>query len=448
MSTMEDALDQIMSLMQESTVSKYCDEIQILFDKVNISEEISEYYAIYLFSDGLEPKIRDVFITWHQYSFHTLKDYISLALKLDANKLKDSFSPCDPNSSLYEPHRVFDIVSGNDNGETSEDMGEDSRKYSMEYDKDGTGSSSQDMVIEIQEIIDQDSCDSEYALNVFEEMPKIVSGEKIENLGDDDSRKNETDNNMFENEIGSSKHNLSIELEWGDHKIVKEEPDVTIGMSTPHLHQLENPLVLMFTKLEDQMDPLDDNFSTQFNWLDMGWNQLKAVEIVSKALKLVLSFIRSNAKIVDICEKGNSYIRDKNMLDTMIKDNKMIFKSNAMVHVWHKWKSRLWKFKTNKAYLVSRSENVIDVTYETSNFLIENSSIVSFDNQKSNDGLIEVCKLFPVKVVTIELWDQVLNEGNENSRSFIALSIILPDAIPDSVTCLDKLGFYFNYPVV
>ncbi|KAF5782398.1 hypothetical protein HanXRQr2_Chr11g0495421 [Helianthus annuus] len=149
-------------------------------------------------------------------------------------------------------------------------MGEDSRKYSMENDQDGTGSSCQDMVIEIQEIIDQDSCDSEYALNVFDEMPKIVSGEKIENLGDDDSRKNEADNNMFENEIGSSKQNLSIELEWGDHKIVKEEPDVTVGMSTPHLHQLENPLVLMFTKLEDQMDPLDDNFSTQFNWLDMG----------------------------------------------------------------------------------------------------------------------------------------------------------------------------------
>ncbi|MFS7888536.1 hypothetical protein Hanom_Chr00s000001g01596361 [Helianthus anomalus] len=127
-------------------------------------------------------------------------------------------------------------------------------------------------------------------------MPMIVSGEKIENLGNDDSGKNETGNNMFENEIGSSKQNLSIEPEWGDHKIVREEPGVIVRMSTPHLHQLENLL-----KLEDQMDPLDDNFSKQFNWLDTGWNQLKAAEIVSKTLQLVLSFIRSNAKIVDIC---------------------------------------------------------------------------------------------------------------------------------------------------
>ncbi|KAL8242036.1 hypothetical protein R6Q59_012338 [Mikania micrantha] len=43
------------------------------------------------------------------------------------------------------------------------------------------------------------------------------------------------------------------------------------------------------------------------------------------------------------------------------------------------------------------------------------------------------------KDAAIELLDQVLNEGDENSRSFIALSIISADAIPDLVTCLNKL---------
>ncbi|KAI3696066.1 hypothetical protein L1987_79075 [Smallanthus sonchifolius] len=43
------------------------------------------------------------------------------------------------------------------------------------------------------------------------------------------------------------------------------------------------------------------------------------------------------------------------------------------------------------------------------------------------------------KDAAIELLDQVLNEGDENSRSFIALSIISADAIPDLIMCLNKL---------
>ncbi|KAK9059900.1 hypothetical protein SSX86_020604 [Deinandra increscens subsp. villosa] len=43
------------------------------------------------------------------------------------------------------------------------------------------------------------------------------------------------------------------------------------------------------------------------------------------------------------------------------------------------------------------------------------------------------------KDAAIELLDQVLSEGDENSRSFIALSIMSADAIPDLVACLNKL---------
>ncbi|KAK1419737.1 hypothetical protein QVD17_29029 [Tagetes erecta] len=43
------------------------------------------------------------------------------------------------------------------------------------------------------------------------------------------------------------------------------------------------------------------------------------------------------------------------------------------------------------------------------------------------------------KDAAIELLDQVLDEGDETSRSLIALSIISADAIPDLVTCLNKL---------
>ncbi|KAJ0844781.1 hypothetical protein HanRHA438_Chr15g0706291 [Helianthus annuus] len=106
---MDDALDEIMALRQEGTVKKYCDEFQFLLELVKNSEEMSEYYAIYLFMDGLEPEIRDIFQTWHQYSFHTLKDNISLALKLDANKLSDTLSPYDPKSSLYIMDLEFDF---------------------------------------------------------------------------------------------------------------------------------------------------------------------------------------------------------------------------------------------------------------------------------------------------------------------------------------------------
>ncbi|XP_021997634.1 putative E3 ubiquitin-protein ligase LIN-1 isoform X1 [Helianthus annuus] len=43
------------------------------------------------------------------------------------------------------------------------------------------------------------------------------------------------------------------------------------------------------------------------------------------------------------------------------------------------------------------------------------------------------------KDAAIELLDQMLNDGDENSRSFIALSVISADAIPDLLGCLNKL---------
>ena len=70
---------------------------------------MSEFSAIYLFTVGLAPRIRDIFITWHQYSCHTVEDVISLALKINANELQDSFSPFDPKSSFYIKDLVFDF---------------------------------------------------------------------------------------------------------------------------------------------------------------------------------------------------------------------------------------------------------------------------------------------------------------------------------------------------
>ncbi|MFS8023109.1 hypothetical protein Hanom_Chr16g01447621 [Helianthus anomalus] len=109
MTTMRLAMEEIMSIRQEGTVFDYCSVFQSLFERVKNSEDMSEVYAIYLFINGLEPRIREVFITWHQYSYHKVKDFISLALKIDSNGLEDSFSPFDPNSSFYNKDLEFDI---------------------------------------------------------------------------------------------------------------------------------------------------------------------------------------------------------------------------------------------------------------------------------------------------------------------------------------------------
>ncbi|MFS7961421.1 hypothetical protein Hanom_Chr08g00714811 [Helianthus anomalus] len=106
---MELALESIMSISQEGIVKDYCDSFHILFDQVRNIEEISEFYDIFLFICGLEPKIRKIFARWHQYSCTTMKDVISLALKIDSNGLQDSFSPFDPNSSFYNKDLEFDI---------------------------------------------------------------------------------------------------------------------------------------------------------------------------------------------------------------------------------------------------------------------------------------------------------------------------------------------------
>ncbi|KAJ0519453.1 putative transcription factor WD40-like family [Helianthus annuus] len=106
---MELALDKIMSIRQEGTVRDYCDSFLLLFDQVRNSEEMSDFYAIYLFICGLEPRIRNIFVEWHQYSCTKVKDVISLALKIDSNGLQDSFSPFDPNSSFYNKDLEFDI---------------------------------------------------------------------------------------------------------------------------------------------------------------------------------------------------------------------------------------------------------------------------------------------------------------------------------------------------
>ncbi|MFS7978225.1 hypothetical protein Hanom_Chr10g00913051 [Helianthus anomalus] len=240
---MELAVEEIMALRQEGTIKKYCDEFKFLFDQVKNSEEISEYYAIYLFMDGLEPEIRDVFITWHQYSFHTLKDYISLVLKLDAHKLKDSFSPYDPNSSLYEPHKVFYIMSGNDNGEISEDMGEHPGKDSMEIGQHEMGFSC------------HDSCVSKHALKLSNEMPKSfcdviqVNIEKSE-IGHEiqETSTYENDNGMFENEIGSLNQILSIQESTKD-DFLNEDMEVVIEVNDDDVNKARKiPVVISKTK--------------------------------------------------------------------------------------------------------------------------------------------------------------------------------------------------------
>uniref|UniRef100_A0A251RRK1 Retrotransposon gag domain-containing protein n=1 Tax=Helianthus annuus TaxID=4232 RepID=A0A251RRK1_HELAN len=65
---MEFALEKIMAISQEGIVKEYCNWFQILFDQVKNLEEMSEFYAIYIFICGLEPGIRKIFAKWHQYS--------------------------------------------------------------------------------------------------------------------------------------------------------------------------------------------------------------------------------------------------------------------------------------------------------------------------------------------------------------------------------------------
>ncbi|XP_076940188.1 uncharacterized protein LOC143609273 [Bidens hawaiensis] len=176
---MEFSLDEIMAMSQQGTVKEYCDDFQFLYDRVKTFGEICEYYAIYLFMDGLEPKIRDVFIAWHQYSFHTLKDVISLALKLDANELKDSFSPYDPNSSLYDAFKVFGVNDSLEIGRVTDDdvlreNENDNKSASKVFDEMpstfGTENGSLNLGLSIR---------------VFDEMSKKSGNEIKEPLGDE-----------------------------------------------------------------------------------------------------------------------------------------------------------------------------------------------------------------------------------------------------------------------
>ncbi|KAF5777584.1 hypothetical protein HanXRQr2_Chr12g0537411 [Helianthus annuus] len=162
--TMELAVEEIMALRQEGTVKNYCEEFESLLNQVKYSEEISECYAIYLFMDGLEPEIKDVFITWHQYSFNNVKDYISLALKLDANELKDSLSPYDPNSSFYDAFKVFDVNDSTGNGRVISN-----------------------------DVSSENGNDNKTATKVFDEMPERFGKEIQELIDGDDAKENEED---------------------------------------------------------------------------------------------------------------------------------------------------------------------------------------------------------------------------------------------------------------
>ncbi|KAJ0526336.1 putative RNA helicase [Helianthus annuus] len=106
---MEFAKEQIMACTQEGTVQDYCDSFLFLFNQVRNCEELTDFYAIYLFICGLKPRIRSIFVKWHQYSCFKVEDVISLALKIDINNLNDSFSPFDPESSFYMEGLEFDF---------------------------------------------------------------------------------------------------------------------------------------------------------------------------------------------------------------------------------------------------------------------------------------------------------------------------------------------------
>ncbi|KAM0020200.1 hypothetical protein Hdeb2414_s0025g00664531 [Helianthus debilis subsp. tardiflorus] len=101
-------MEQMMLFEQEGTVKDYCDSFLLLFDQVRNSEEMTDFYAIYLFICGLEPRIRNIFVKWHQYSYLKVEDVVSLALKIDTNNLHDSFSPFDSKSSFYIEGLEFD----------------------------------------------------------------------------------------------------------------------------------------------------------------------------------------------------------------------------------------------------------------------------------------------------------------------------------------------------
>ncbi|KAJ0537985.1 hypothetical protein HanRHA438_Chr08g0337611 [Helianthus annuus] len=186
MTTMELAMEEIMSIRQEGTVFDYCSVFQSLFERVKNSKDVSEVYAIYLFIDGLEPRIREVFITWHQYSYHKVKYFISLALKIDANKLQDSFSLFDLKPSFYVKESVFD-----------------SRKILDEI-MEGNESFKD---VKIQEISNEDRVFDESAYKVFDEMLERFSGEIKVQIHDE----SENDNEKFENEMVFLNEDLSIQ---------------------------------------------------------------------------------------------------------------------------------------------------------------------------------------------------------------------------------------------
>ncbi|MFS8008516.1 hypothetical protein Hanom_Chr14g01273721 [Helianthus anomalus] len=289
---MEISMQEIISIRQEGTVFDYCSVFQSLFERVKNSEDMCEVYAIYLFIDGLEPRIREVFITWHQYSYHKVKDFISLALKIDANKLQDSFSPFDPKSSFYIKELVFD------SRKSLDEIMEGNESF-----RDG----------KIQEISNEDRVFDESAYKVFDEMFERFDG-KIQELGSESENdiKKELEKELYESDYsdkivettgvsyGTLNQNKSVETVMVDQEIRKKMlvsmflPNVIImnkSLGSDHQVKLgEHVRVLVLAKAL-----VSRKRKKRVNWIDTGWffnTKCKHGEIVE--LKCVASLVDKN----------------------------------------------------------------------------------------------------------------------------------------------------------
>ncbi|KAJ0694303.1 putative non-specific serine/threonine protein kinase [Helianthus annuus] len=349
---MDDVLDEIRALRQEGTVKKYCDEFQFLFELVKNSEEMSEYYAIYLFIDGLEPEIRDVFITWHQYSFHNVKDYISLALKLDTNKLSDTLSPYDPESSLYIKDLVFDFRKSIDeimgkNEVSNEDklfdgivhkvFDEMPKKCSNQEDVD---SKIQDVVkmpkkFSNQEVVDskiQDLVHNDFCNDAYEKRTLIQEMRVEAEIGHQEIMRNEyvpvflltSDKNKEKPEMKSRKESFNIdEIESGDCTA-----ELCKGSENTRLSEFDGRINVSAYELGDERHVENCNTSdVRGVWSDA----IPSGSLLAgpKMRDFIMNHLLHAAKVVVLVLLQHT------------------FKRKAVVYMWHKWKSKLLDFKAS-----------------------------------------------------------------------------------------------------
>ncbi|KAF5799135.1 putative armadillo-like helical protein [Helianthus annuus] len=239
------AMEEIQNLQQTGSFQDYCDSFDLLLTKVILSEE----YATSLFVRGLKSEIK----LWVKFlnpktlneAYEKAKNQVNLLGILDGNK---------------EYKKVGKQSSG---ANSSKEYSETEIQTSVEVESE--------IEVEIQELIGQDSGDSEYALKVLDEMPKekvnALKGDFKEQFialnalkGDFKEPLNKKDNNVrgSENEMKDDiKQILGLDMPEEHHHVQLEHHQVDDVCDDVPTERVDDPLNFLVGECQLQVGQED-----------------------------------------------------------------------------------------------------------------------------------------------------------------------------------------------